>query len=996
MNIFCRLFKVNLAILCFVLTAYFTNAQTFEKDFKDGAIHFKIKDNVFLKYNINEDKTFDISQFAFLNEINTKYVIKKLSRPYDIAKDPKILRIFLLEFSDFENINSIIADLQKIDIIEYAEKCPRRYPLWTPNDPYYALTSAGFNWNWHLDQVKASLAWDIQKGVNTVKVGIVDNAIWGSHPDLNIPTNHQYNATTQVAGNSAPPTSISQTGSYPSNITPYEWSHGTHCAGNIAAINNNGVGVCSLAGGDGSQASGVQLYAARADDGSGMYNTYINNGINWCVNQGCKVISLSLGGYTSSSTDQALINSAVTNYGVTFVASAGNNGDGGEDPGNTNAVVYPAGYPNVISVAATNEDKKLATFSEYGTWVDIAAPGGYMNGGETYGMSELSTTYCHNLVTAYVLSSQNPITGTSNYYDVMQGTSMSCPITASLCALMLSRNSTLTPAQILSCLQSTSQTLASGSHTIATGKGIIDAQAALNCVAPTTGVTAFFTPSVTSGVAPLTVQFTNTSTGNPTPNSYIWAWGDGTSNTTVTTTATQTHNFTAAGNYTVTLTASNGTNSDTYTATINVTNSGGGTCDTLSNILDTEDLTLYGFGTGQWGTWTGHNSYSIAEFAEYYTGMTVNSINGLQVYVADAVSGGTGGNHKVTFKVYAGGGTTPGTVLGSKDVAITALTPYDYNYIQFDNPVAFTGTDVYVGYQIYYNSPADTFSVAQAVTRTNNVNSGFLKNGSNWASFPSLSGNSLYSAIWVSPMVCGGCTAPSTPTVGTVTQPTCTVSTGSVVLNGLPSSGTWTITRNPGSVTTTGTGTTKTLTGIPAGTYTFSVTNSEGCTSLATNSVTLNSVSVPATPTITQNGNVLHSSATSGNQWYNQTGLIGGAVYQNYTVTANGTYYVKVTQNGCESNQSNSITISGLGIENIETNNLIKVYPNPVSDELVIEINDGSQLSTIKISNIIGQIVYNGEMKDKKVISVAGFAKGVYMVKIDTGKEIIVKKIVKE
>ena len=397
----------------------------------------------------------------------------------------------------------------------------------------------------------------------------------------------------------------------------------------------------------------------------------------------------------------------------------------------------------------------------------------------------------------------------------------------------------------------------------------------------------------------------------------------------------------------------------------------------MSNILDTEDLTLYGFGTGQWGTWTGHNSYSIAEFAEYYTGMTVNSINGLQVYVADAVSGGTGGNHKVTFNVYAGGGTTPGTVLGSKDVAITALTPYDYNYIQFDNPVAFTGTDVYVGYQIYYNSPADTFSVAQAVTRTNNVNSGFLKNGSNWASFPSLSGNSLYSAIWVSPMVCGGCTAPSTPTVGTVTQPTCTVSTGSVVLNGLPSSGTWTITRNPGSVTTTGTGTTKTLTGIPAGTYTFSVTNSEGCTSLATNSVTLNSVSVPATPTITQNGNVLHSSATSGNQWYNQTGLIGGAVYQNYTVTANGTYYVKVTQNGCESNQSNSITISGLGIENIETNNLIKVYPNPVSDELVIEINDGSQLSTIKISNIIGQIVYNGEMKDKKVISVAGFAKGV-------------------
>lgn len=982
----------------FVIT-YSLNAQTFEKNFKDGSVHFKIKDNIVLKYLINDDKTVDISQFAFLNEVNAKYHLTKLSRPYDIAKDPKVLRIFLLEFSDFENINNIVADLQKLDVIEYAEKCPRRYPLWTPNDPYYALTTAGYNWNWHLDQVKASLAWDIQKGVNTVKVGIVDNAIWGSHPDLQIPTNHQYNAATQVAGNSAPPTTISQTGSYPSNITPYEWSHGTHCAGNIAAINNNSTGVCSLAGGDGSQASGVQLYAARADDGSGMYNTYINNGITWCVNQGCKVISLSLGGYTSSSTDQTLINSAVTNYGVIFVASAGNNGDGGEDPGNTNAVVYPAGYSNVISVAATNEDKKLAAFSEYGTWIDIAAPGGYMSpDGESYGLSQLSTTYCHNLVLSYVLSTQNPITGTNNYYDVMQGTSMSCPITASLCALMLSRNSTLTPTQVLNCLQSTSQTLTAGSHTIATGKGIIDAQAALNCVSPTTGVTAYFTPSVTSGVAPLSVQFTNTSTGSPSPNSFIWAWGDGTSNTTVTTTATQTHVFNSPGSYTVTLTASNGSNTDTHTATISVTSGGGtNTCDTLSNILATEDITLYGFGSGQWGTWTGHNSYSFVEFAEYYSGMTVNSINGLQVYVGDAVSGGTGGNHKVTFKVYAGGGATPGTVLGSKDVAISALTPYDLNYIQFTSPISFTGTDVYVGYQIYYNTPADTFSVAQAVNRTNSTNSGFVKQGTTWSSFPGISANGLYSAIWVSPMYCTGCTTlPSTPTIGTVTQPTCTVSTGSVVLNGLPSTGTWTITRNPAGTTTTGTGTTKTLTGIPAGTHTFTVTGADGCTSAATSSVTLNSVSVPPTPTITQNGNVLHSSATSGNQWYNQLGIIMGAVNQNYTVTANGTYYVKVTQNGCESIQSNLITITGLGIESIENDNIVKIYPNPVLDELFVEIEGNTELTEIEICNVIGQIVYKSTMKDKTVISTIGFSKGVYLVKIDNGKSVIYKKIVKE
>jgi PKD repeat protein len=580
----------------------------------------------------------------------------------------------------------------------------------------------------------------------------------------------------------------------------------------------------------------------------------------------------------------------------------------------------------------------------------------------------------------------------------MQGTSMSCPITASLCALMLSRSSTLTPTQILSCLQSTSQPLTSGSHTIATGKGIINAEAALNCVSPTTGVTANFTSSVTSGVAPLSVQFTNTSTGNPVPNSFIWAWGDGTSNTTVTTLATQTHVFNNPGSYTVTLTASNGTNTGTHTETITVTSSGGGTCDTLSNILSTESITLYTFGSGQWGTWTGHNSYSIAEFAEYYTGMTVNSINGLEVYVGDAFSGASGGNHKVTFKVYAGGGATPGTVLGTKDIAISALTPYDLNYIHFDSPVAFTGTTVYVGYQIYYNSPADTFSVAQAVSRTSLTNSAFLKNGATWSSFPGLSGNSLYSAIYVSPMVCssGGCTTPTTPTVGTITQPTCTVSTGGVVLNSLPASGTWTITRTPGNVTTTGTGTTKIITGIPSGTYTFTVTDASSCTSLSSSSVFINSSPVPATPVISINGTTLHSSATTGNQWYDQNGPISGATGQNCPVTATGDYYVIVTTNGCSSSPSNTIHYSNSGVEVNENNNSVKVYPNPVSNELFIEIEGNNETTNFEIFNSIGQIVFRGSMLEKTIVKTSSFSAGVYLIKLESGKTFQYKKIVKE
>jgi choice-of-anchor A domain-containing protein len=104
---------------------------------------------------------------------------------------------------------------------------------------------------------------------------------------------------------------------------------------------------------------------------------------------------------------------------------------------------------------------------------------------------------------------------------------------------------------------------------------------------------------------------------------------------------------------------------------------------------------------------------------------------------------------------------------------------------------------------------------------------------------------------------------PATPTApinGTITQPTCALATGSVALNGLPASGTWTLTRSPGAVTTTGTGTTTTISGLAAGSYTFTVTNAAGCTSPATASATINAQ--PATPTAPVTGAVTQPTCT--------------------------------------------------------------------------------------------------------------------------------------
>jgi hypothetical protein len=166
---------------------------------------------------------------------------------------------------------------------------------------------------------------------------------------------------------------------------------------------------------------------------------------------------------------------------------------------------------------------------------------------------------------------------------------------------------------------------------------------------------------------------------------------------------------------------------------------------------------------------------------------------------------------------------------------------------------------------------------------------------------------------------------PTVPTVGTITQPTCSVATGSVVLNGLPSPGTWTITRSPGNVTTTGTGTSTTITGLATGTYTFTVTNAETCISPATTNVVIDAQ--PATPSapsvglITQptcsiaTGSVVLSGLPSSGTWTltrNPGGITSTGAGTSTTIPglAAGTYTFTVTdESSCASSPSPDVVI---------------------------------------------------------------------------------------
>jgi len=197
----------------------------------------------------------------------------------------------------------------------------------------------------------------------------------------------------------------------------------------------------------------------------------------------------------------------------------------------------------------------------------------------------------------------------------------------------------------------------------------------------------------------------------------------------------------------------------------------------------------------------------------------------------------------------------------------------------------------------------------------------------------------------------------------------------------------------------TGSSTTNTIsanygTSATSGNITVHGTNS--CGDGATSTLVILVNDKPSTPTISLIGNVLHSDATLGNQWYDQNGLINGATNQDYTATANGDYYVIVTLLECSSEPSNTITVIVTTIEVVEHGRITKVYPNPVSDKLIIEIEGGKEMINFEIFNTIGQVVSKGNLVEKTTVQTNHFAPGVYLVKLENGITFEFKKIVKE
>ncbi len=236
-----RLLSGKKLILLFTGILFIFNvlAQTYNPDFLDGRLMFKLKDNVSIEpdYIIKNlpkksetNKIVNINDYPDLKSVLSDYSVIKLERPSFYSKIPKLMRIFRVHFSDYSDIDNIISDLQTLNIIEYAEKEPIRKIIFSPNDTYYNQS----NYNWYFDLVNAEQAWDISLGDNAIKVAIVDNAVFCGHSDI---TTYTQRDVADGDNDATPPEYVS---------SDFMWSHGTHCAGTIAAVGNNGIGVVGV------------------------------------------------------------------------------------------------------------------------------------------------------------------------------------------------------------------------------------------------------------------------------------------------------------------------------------------------------------------------------------------------------------------------------------------------------------------------------------------------------------------------------------------------------------------------------------------------------------------------------------------------------------------------------------------------------------------------------------------------------------------------------
>jgi len=316
--------------------------------------------------------------------------------------------------------------VQANNLARYVEPNMKFQTQFVPNDPYWSL-------QWGPQKIESDLAWNTTTGNSSILVAVIDSGIDYNHPDLE--GNYVTLGYDWVNDDTDPLD---------------DFGHGTHCAGIIAAALNNTVGIAGIAN--------VSIMAEKGFDAYGYgWEDDVANAIIHAVDYGADVLSNSWGGYGES----MLIHDAVQyayNQSVLVIAAAGNEA--------WNKKPYPAAYDEVVAVTATNSSDSPAWFTNFGDWVEVAAPG--------VDIYSTMPTY-HVTLNDY---------GYNQTYDYMSGTSMACPHVAGVAALIWSQFANATRDWVRAQLRYTAEDLGDPGFDEYYGYGRINAKNAVEQAPP--------------------------------------------------------------------------------------------------------------------------------------------------------------------------------------------------------------------------------------------------------------------------------------------------------------------------------------------------------------------------------------------------------------------------------------------------------------------------------------------------------------------------------
>lgn len=344
-----------------------------------------------------------------------------------------------LKFPSNVDLEKLLNELNKVYVVEYAEPDFIGHSSGvrgiSPNDQHYSRQWSLKNDGSFPDfpaiagaDIEMEEGWALEQGDSTVIVGIIDSGCKLNHPELQ---NRIWKNYTEVPGNGMDEGNNNYIDdvqgwdfAYNDNDPTDDYGHGTNVTGIIGANANNSIGYAGV-----DWNCKLMILKGINSENWGYYSWW-SDAIHYAVDNGAKVINMSLGGTDVSSMLQDAVNYALNNN-VTIVACMMNT--------NSNTVFYPAAYPGVIAVGSTNPDDKRshpffwnpASGSNYGPHISVVAPGNYI-----YGLDYQSN---------------------SQYGFYWGGTSQATPHVCGLTALLLAQNPELTPAQIKTLLQSTAE-----------------------------------------------------------------------------------------------------------------------------------------------------------------------------------------------------------------------------------------------------------------------------------------------------------------------------------------------------------------------------------------------------------------------------------------------------------------------------------------------------------------------------------------------------------